>query len=186
MRQLKTRGFPQLDPLHFIGVGGGGTQAQPRPFEDQRVELGWLGAVRPLLPLNTGGPPLLQQFSPKRYAFSSAGGAALQRLLAAACARPTTFHTRQRLLQITPTSPQSSPETHFALPNAAKMKLTTSGLFRTKSRPKGGPSPGCGSSKRACAHHLLEWRGGLSAQPRDTESMREEWIHWEPSVLHYH
>ena len=57
-----------------------------------------------------------------------------------------------------------SPAMGAACPGAtaAKMNSTTSGRFRTKSRPKGGPSPGCGSSKRAgffrSAHCIsLEW-----------------------------
>ena len=67
-----------------------------------------------------------------------------------------------RLLQIFPTSHRSHATEHFAAPSRRKIQTGYIGLFRTQSHPKGGPSPGCGSSKRAgflnSTHCIsLEW-----------------------------
>ena len=87
-----------------------------------------------------------------------------------------------------------SPAMGAACPGAtaAKMNSTASGLFRTQSRPKGGPSPGCGSSKRAgffgSAHCIsLEW--GAAARKLSHGRLKTSawsWAGWEQPVLCYH
>ena len=133
MRQLKTR--HSADFIDLLEWGGGGTRAQPRPFEDQRVELGWLGAVRPLLPLNPGVPPFLQQLSRKWTAFSSAGGAPSWHWLALGRAHTRILHWSHYLLQIFPTSHRSHATEH----SVERSKPVTLGCLEPKVLQKGVP-----------------------------------------------